>query len=172
MNLVFSNHGGEDSILSNISQLSVLFYICLYFTRPFQYIMLYRRIYFIRFLTMDVYKQFLPWRLSLTTLFQWNFQRLFHLTCLYIMENRSSKNDIRELVLRCMDKMIWLMNDNLRSGWKIILECLTLSENDPSENISTLGLPLLPRLLDDHLDVLLSPFAADDVDNDIADDTC
>ena len=86
-----------------------------------------------------------------------NFQRLFLRPFLFIMENQSSRDDIRELVLRCMDNMIRLMNNNLRSGWKIILECLTLSANDPLEKISTLGLAILQRLLDDHLDALLPP---------------
>jgi len=86
-----------------------------------------------------------------------NFQRLFLRPFLLIMENQSSRDDIRELILRCMDNMIRLMNSNLRSGWKIILECITLSATDPCEKNSILGLAILQRLLDEHLDSLISP---------------
>ena len=75
---------------------------------------------------------------------------------LLIMENPGSRDDIRELVLQCVDNMIRLMSHNLRSGWKIFLSILTLSASDPFEKINTLGLAILQRLLDEHLDQLCS----------------
>eukprot|EP00586_Coscinodiscus_wailesii_P008153 CAMPEP_0172522006 /NCGR_PEP_ID=MMETSP1066-20121228/292890_1 /TAXON_ID=671091 /ORGANISM="Coscinodiscus wailesii, Strain CCMP2513" /LENGTH=1699 /DNA_ID=CAMNT_0013304971 /DNA_START=60 /DNA_END=5160 /DNA_ORIENTATION=+ len=83
-----------------------------------------------------------------------NFQRLFLRPFLLIMENPGSREDIRELVLRCVDNMIRLLSRNLRSGWKIFFSILALSARDPSEKISTLGLAILQRLLDEHLDQL------------------
>eukprot|EP00957_Ditylum_brightwellii_P178076 13564188-Ditylum_brightwellii.AAC.1 len=47
-----------------------------------------------------------------------NFQRIFLRPFLLIMENASSRNDIRELILRCVDNMIRALAHNLRSGWK------------------------------------------------------
>ena len=83
-----------------------------------------------------------------------NFQRLFLRPFLDIMENPTSRDDIRELILRCVDNMIRSMSHNIRSGWKIFFSILTLSASDPSEKISTLGLAILQRLLDEHLDQL------------------
>ncbi|KAL7467733.1 hypothetical protein ACHAXS_007976 [Conticribra weissflogii] len=83
-----------------------------------------------------------------------NFQRLFLKPFLLIMENPGSREDIRELVLRCVDNIIRSLAHNLRSGWKIFFSILTLSASDPSAKIKTLGLAILQRLLDEHLDEL------------------
>ena len=83
-----------------------------------------------------------------------NFQRLFLRPFLLIMENPGSRDDIRELVLQCVDNMIRLMSHNLRSGWKILFSILTLSATDFSEKINAMGLAILQRLLDEHLDQL------------------
>lgn len=83
-----------------------------------------------------------------------NFQRLFLKPFLLIMNNPGSREDIRELVLRCVDNIIRTLAHNLRSGWKIFFSILTLSSSDPSVKINTLGLAILQRLLDEHLDDL------------------
>lgn len=83
-----------------------------------------------------------------------NFQRLFLKPFLLIMENPGSREDIRELVLRCVDNIIRMLAHNLRSGWKIFFSILMLSSRDRSIKINTLGLAILQRLLDDHLEVL------------------
>jgi hypothetical protein len=44
---------------------------------------------------------------------------------------------------------------NLRSGWKVIFSILSLTANDTSEKICTLGLTILQYLLDNHLDKLV-----------------
>lgn len=83
-----------------------------------------------------------------------NFQRLFLKPFLLIMKNPGSREDVRELVLRCVDNIIRTLAHNLRSGWKIFFSILTLSSSDPSVKINTLGLAILQRLLDEHLDDL------------------
>ena len=86
-----------------------------------------------------------------------NFQRRFLAPFLFIMEDPKSKLDLRELVIRCIDNMIRAKSHNLRSGWKICFSILALSARDHSERISTLGLAILQRLLDHHLDEICSP---------------
>lgn len=83
-----------------------------------------------------------------------NFQRLFLKPFLLIMKSPGSREDVRELVLRCVDNIIRTLAHNLRSGWKIFFSVLTLSSSDSSVKIKTLGLAILQRLLDEHLDDL------------------
>lgn len=82
---------------------------------------------------------------------EFNFQRIFLRPFLHLMENSKTREDIRELILRCVDNMIRTISHNLRSGWKIFFSILTASARDPSERINTLGLAILQRLLDEHL---------------------
>ena len=86
-----------------------------------------------------------------------NFQRLFLKPFLLIMKNPGSREDIRELVLRCVDNIIRTLAHNLRSGWKIFFSILMLSSSDPNAKIKTLGLAILQRILDEHLDDLCPP---------------
>lgn len=83
-----------------------------------------------------------------------NFQRLFLHPFLSIMENEETLEDTRELILQCVDNSIRSMSHNIRSGWKIFFSILALTAEDPSEKISTFGLAILQRLLDDHFDEL------------------
>ena len=83
-----------------------------------------------------------------------NFQRLFLKPFLVIMERPESREDTRELVLRCVDNIIRSLAHNLRSGWKIFFSILMRSSSDPSAKINTLGLAILQRLLDEHLNEL------------------
>lgn len=69
-----------------------------------------------------------------------------------MVENKSSREDIRELVLQCIDNIIRTKACNLRSGWKVVFSILTCSANDTSEKIEYLGIAILQRLLDEHLD--------------------
>lgn len=99
-----------------------------------------------------------------------NFQRLFLKPFLFIMENPGSREDIKELVLRCVDNIIRTLAHNLRSGWKIFFSILMLSSSDPSVKINTLGLAILQRLLDEHLDDLCPSGIADGPVTDNGDD--
>lgn len=83
-----------------------------------------------------------------------NFQRLFLKPFLVIMESPDSREDTRELVLRCVDNIIRSLAHNLRSGWKIFFSILMSSSSDSSAKINTLGLAILQRLLDEHLNEL------------------
>eukprot|EP00984_Skeletonema_dohrnii_P005154 scaffold1815_cov147-Skeletonema_dohrnii-CCMP3373.AAC.6 len=99
-----------------------------------------------------------------------NFQRLFLKPFLVIMENPGSREDIRELILRCVDNIIRSLAHNLRSGWKIFFSILTLSSSDKSVKIKTLGLAILQRLLDEHLEDLCptpSVGSAESEDSDV-----
>ena len=82
---------------------------------------------------------------------EFNFQRIFLRPFLEIMRNKGTREDVRELILRCIDNMVRSMSHNLRSGWKVIFSILAISADDPSERINTLGLAILQRLLDEHL---------------------
>lgn len=92
-----------------------------------------------------------------------SFQRIFLKPFFEIMQNTSTREDIRELILRCVDNMIRTMSHNLRSGWTIFFSILTCSAHDPSERINTLGLAILQRLLDEHLHQLCRLHYEDDV---------
>ena len=90
--------------------------------------------------------------LDKTELAEFNFQRLFLKPFLDVMEDKNSREDVRELVLRCVDNIIRTKSHNLRSGWKIVFSILTFSASDPSQKVEYLGLAILQRLLDEHLD--------------------
>lgn len=98
-----------------------------------------------------------------------NFQRLFLKPFLVIMKNPGSREDIRELILRCVDNIIRSLAHNLRSGWKIFFSILTLSSSDASVKIKTLGLAILQRLLDEHLEDLCPTPSAGSTESDHSD---
>ena len=83
-----------------------------------------------------------------------NFQRVFLRPFLVIMESGNSREDVRELILRCIDNLIRALAVNLRSGWKTIFSILTLSARDNRVAIAKLGLEILHRLFDEHLNQL------------------
>lgn len=85
---------------------------------------------------------------------EFNFQRIYLRPFLHVMQQKGTREDIRELVLRCLDNIVRTKSHNLRSGWKIIFAILARSAEDSSEKINFLGLAILQRLLDDHLDEL------------------
>ena len=95
-----------------------------------------------------------------------NFQRLFLKPFLSIMESPQSHDGTRELILQCVDNILRNSTQNLKSGWKIFFSILAVSGSDPSEKISTFGMAILQRLLDDHLDELSrsKPYEGDCVD--------
>ena len=106
---------------------------------------------FVSAFAIDSLKQLSFKFLEKPELSEFNFQRIFLRPFFQIMLNKATREDTRELILRCIDNMVRSMSHNLRSGWKIIFSVLTISANDPSERINTLGLAILQRLLDEHL---------------------
>ena len=103
-------------------------------------------------------------------LIDFNFQRLFLKPFLLIMQNPGSREDIRELVLRCVDNIIRSLAHNIRSGWKIFFSIIALSSSDQSVKINTLGLAILQRLLDEHLNDLCPRSVDDSVSDNRGDD--
>ena len=83
---------------------------------------------------------------------EFNFQSSFLKPFLTVMEDRKSRDDIRELILQCIDNIIRAKSRYLKSGWKIVFSILTLSASDPIEKIEYFGLSILQRVLDEHLD--------------------
>ena len=103
---------------------------------------------------IDSLKQLSSKFLEKPELAEFNFQRIFLRPFLQVMENAGTREDIRELVLQCVDNTIRTKSHNLRSGWKIFFGILTASASDSSERINFLGLNILQRILDEHLDQL------------------
>jgi brefeldin A-inhibited guanine nucleotide-exchange protein len=83
---------------------------------------------------------------------EFNFQCSFLKPFLIVMEDKKSTDDIRELILQCIDNIIRAKSSYLKSGWKIVFSILTLSASDPVEKIEYFGLSILQRVLDEHLD--------------------
>ncbi|GMH65106.1 hypothetical protein TrST_g3433 [Triparma strigata] len=83
-----------------------------------------------------------------------NFQRLFLRPFLVIMESEGSREDVRELILRCIDNMIRSLAKNIRSGWNTIFAVLAVSARDSNLTIAKLGLEIMHRLVDEHLEQL------------------
>jgi hypothetical protein len=83
-----------------------------------------------------------------------NFQRVFLRPFQVIMESENSREDVRELILRCIDNLIRALAKNIRSGWKTIFSILSLSARDNKVSIAKLGLEILHRLFDEHLELL------------------
>lgn len=96
---------------------------------------------------------------------EFSFQRTFLKPFLVVMEDKSSRDEVREMVLHCIDNMIRTKSHNLRSGWKVVFSILDSSASDPSEKIDFLGLGILQRLLDDHLNEIceLTDLDSDDM---------
>ena len=81
-----------------------------------------------------------------------NFQRLFLQPFLSIISNPNTRADTRELILQCVDNTIRSLSHNIRSGWRVFFAILSHSANDSSARNSSLGLSILQRLVDCHLD--------------------
>jgi brefeldin A-inhibited guanine nucleotide-exchange protein len=122
---------------------------------------------FVSVFAIDSLKQLSFKFLEKPELSEFNFQRLFLKPFLVVMEDPCSREDGRELVLRCIDNMIRTKAYNLRSGWKVVFSILTRSATDPSEKIDYLGLATLQRLLDDHLNDLFIPLEDTTLVNDL-----
>lgn len=110
----------------------------------------------VSFFAIDALKQLSSKFLEKPELSEFNFQRLFLNPFLVVMEDKGSSEDIREMVLQCIDHIIRTKSRNLRSGWKVVFAILKRSASDPSEKIDFMGLSILQRLLDSHLHELCS----------------
>jgi brefeldin A-inhibited guanine nucleotide-exchange protein len=100
---------------------------------------------------IDAMKQLSSKFLEKPELSDFNFQRIFLGPFLTVMQDDDSSEEIREMVLNCIDNIIGTKSKNLRSGWKVVFTILKRAAVDPSEKIDYLGLTILQRLLDNHL---------------------
>jgi hypothetical protein len=83
-----------------------------------------------------------------------HFQRLFLQPFLLIMENPDTRQETKEVILACVDQMINTRADNLKSGWRIFFDILTVAANDKNNKVSIHSLNILQGTLDKHLDKL------------------
>jgi brefeldin A-inhibited guanine nucleotide-exchange protein len=97
-----------------------------------------------------------------------NFQGLFLRPFDEIMKNPKSDEDVRELVLRCVDNMIRSLSNNFVSGWKVLFSILAQSSLGLSLDINKLGLAILQRILDEHTDILCCRYGSISNNNDDA----
>jgi brefeldin A-inhibited guanine nucleotide-exchange protein len=108
----------------------------------------------VNFFAIDSLKQLSSKFLEKPELSEFNFQRTFLNPFLVVMEDTESKEEIREMVLQCVDHVVQTKSRNLRSGWITIFMILRRSACDPGAKIESLGLSILQRLLDEHLSEL------------------
>jgi brefeldin A-inhibited guanine nucleotide-exchange protein len=110
----------------------------------------------VSFFAIDSLKQLSSKFLEKPELSEFNFQRTFLNPFLVVMEDKESKEEIREMVLQCVDHVVQTKSRNLRSGWITIFMILRRSASDPGAKIESLGISILQRLLDEHLSELCS----------------
>jgi Sec7-like guanine-nucleotide exchange factor len=116
----------------------------------------------INFFAIDSLKQLSSKFLEKPELSEFNFQRTFLNPFLLVMEEKESKEEIREMILQCVDHIVQTKSRNLKSGWVTIFKILRRSACDPGARIESLGLSILQRLLDEHLSELCNLATADD----------
>jgi brefeldin A-inhibited guanine nucleotide-exchange protein len=122
----------------------------------------------VSFFAIDSLKQLSLKFLEKPELSEFNFQCSFLRPFLVVMKD-SDREESRELILQCVDNIVRAKAHNLRSGWKIVFSILSLSAGDASEKIEYLGLIILQRLLDDHLDDLGSLYDKHAAEPDVKD---
>lgn len=83
----------------------------------------------------------------------YQFQRDFLKPFCIIMTNSTSLR-IRELIVRCVQQMILARAANIRSGWKNILQVLTMAANDRNEQLVSLAFETTNRLVREHFPLL------------------
>ena len=103
---------------------------------------------------IDSLKQLSSKFLEKPELSEFKFQRIFLQPFLTVMQNPGTRQDIRELILECMNQLISTRAHNLQSGWKIFFDVLMASARDSNERVMLLALNILQRMLDENRDQL------------------
>jgi len=85
---------------------------------------------------------------------EFHFQRLFLDPFLLIMKDKNTQQDTREVILACVEQMIHLRVDNLKSGWRIFFDILLVGSKDRNNKVSLHALSILQGTIDKHLDSL------------------
>jgi len=96
---------------------------------------------------------------------EFHFQRLFLEPFLIIMKSKDSLEETREIILACVDQMINSRVKNLRSGWRVFFDIITVGGKSSNKKTSLLALGILQGILDKHLDVLSFATKRDDLDS-------
>ena len=115
---------------------------------------------------IDSLKQLTSKFLEKPELSEYNFQRLFLNPFLLVMQNPGTREDIREMILQCVDNIIRTKGTNLKSGWRVLFHIIIASASDPSEKITFVGLSILQRLLDEHLHQICQLSETDDIESE------
>lgn len=103
---------------------------------------------------IDSLKQLSSKFLEKPELSEFHFQRMFLRPFLSILENPTTRQDIRELILECVAQIVDRKAHNLQSGWKIFFDIVMISAQNDSAKITLRALNILQKMLDEHLDKL------------------
>lgn len=106
---------------------------------------------------IDSLKQLSIKFLQKVELSNFNFQRLF-LKPFEVIMNRSRSNEIKELILGCMDVMIRACAQNIRSGWRSIFSIFSVAAGSESLDLSTIAFSITEQLVTRQFDLLIFDF--------------
>ncbi len=106
---------------------------------------------------IDSLKQLSIKFLQKVELSNFNFQRLFLKPFETIMA-KSKSNEIKELILRCLDIMIKACAQNIRSGWRSIFAIFSVAAASESRDIAGIAFELTERLTTHHFNLLIFDF--------------
>jgi brefeldin A-inhibited guanine nucleotide-exchange protein len=106
---------------------------------------------------IDSLKQLSIKFLQKVELSNFNFQRLF-LKPFEVIMAKSKSNEIKELVLRCLDIMIQACAPNIRSGWRSIFSIFSLAASCDNRELSKIAFDITERLSNQHFSLLIFDF--------------
>lgn len=106
---------------------------------------------------IDSLKQLSIKFLQKVELSNFNFQRLF-LKPFEVIMNRSRSNEIKELILGCMDIMIRACAHNIRSGWRSIFAIFSVAAGSESLDLSTTAFGITEQLVTQKFELLIYDF--------------
>mmetsp|Transcript_410 Transcript_410/g.501 ORF Transcript_410/g.501 Transcript_410/m.501 type:complete len:1858 (-) Transcript_410:37-5610(-) len=68
------------------------------------------------------------------------------------MMSKSKSDDLRDLVLRCIENIVLAKSRYLKSGWRCVLNVLTIGgDRSSSKEVNNLAFSILQRIVKDHL---------------------
>ncbi|GBG26811.1 Brefeldin A-inhibited guanine nucleotide-exchange protein 1 [Hondaea fermentalgiana] len=70
----------------------------------------------------------------------------------------SKSSELRDLVLRCSENIILTRSKHIKSGWRVLLNVLSVGGNDPNAEIHSLSFGILDRLVKEHVGALDAHF--------------
>lgn len=113
--------------------------------------------FYIAMYAIDSLKQLSIKFLRKDELSNFNFQRLFLKPFETIMM-KSNSNDIRDIVLNCLDVMIKTCASNIRSGWKTIFSIFEVAVTCEKVEIGQYAYNITDRLLTQQFDLIVNDF--------------